>query len=41
MAASGNYKKHDIPEESVFIPVAVRPEQSADQMMAELMKLKQ
>jgi hypothetical protein len=41
MAASGNYKRNDIPEESVFIPAAVRPNQSADQMWAELAKLKQ
>ena len=39
MAASGNYKRNDIPEESVFIPRAIRPEQSNDQMFAELMKL--
>jgi hypothetical protein len=41
MAASGNYKRNDIPEESVFIPAAVKPTQSADQMWAELAKLKQ
>jgi hypothetical protein len=41
MAASGNYKRNDIPEESVFIPAAVKPNQSADQMWAELAKLKQ
>jgi len=41
MAASGNYKRNDIPEESVFIPTAVKPSQSADQMWAELAKLKQ
>jgi len=41
MAASGNYKKHDIPEEALFIPAAVKPVQSADQMWAELAKLKQ
>jgi hypothetical protein len=40
MASSGNYKKHDIPDESVFIPAAVKASQSADQMIAELMKLK-
>jgi hypothetical protein len=40
MASSGNYKKHDIPDEAVFIPTAVRPSQTADQMVAELMKLK-
>jgi hypothetical protein len=41
MASSGNYKRHDIPDENVFIPAAVRPNQTADQMIAELMKLKQ
>ena len=41
MAASGNYKRNDIPEESVFIPAAVKPNQTADQMWAELAKLKQ
>ena len=39
MAASGNYKR--VPEESVFIPSAVRPEQSQDQILGELMKLSQ
>lgn len=39
MASSGNYKK--VPEESVFIPTSKRPKQSAEQMMSELMKLKQ
>ena len=39
MAASGNYKKNDIPEESVFIPIAVKPEQTQNQILAELMKL--
>lgn len=41
MASSGNYKRKDIPSEDVFIPTAVRPNQTADQMIAELMKLKQ
>ena len=40
MAASGNYKKHDIPEEAVFIPTVIKPEQTASQLMNELMKLK-
>jgi len=40
MAASGNYKKPDIPDEAVFIPTAKRPTQSTEQMIAELMKLK-
>lgn len=39
MAASGNYKKHDIPDEAAFIPTVVKPEQTANQMMNELMKL--
>lgn len=39
MAASGNYKKNDIPDEAVFIPTAVKPEQSQAQMISELMKL--
>ena len=41
MASSGNYKKNDIPDESVFMPRAIKPEQSQDQMFNELMKLKQ
>jgi hypothetical protein len=40
MASSGNYKRSDIPEEAVFIPTARRPTQTADQIIAELMKLK-
>jgi hypothetical protein len=39
MASSGNYKKHDIPDESAFMPIAVRPEQTQQQIVAELMKL--
>jgi hypothetical protein len=39
MAASGNYKKHDIPDEAVFIPAVVKPEQNANQILAEMMKL--
>lgn len=39
MAASGNYKKKDIPEESVFIPSVKKPEQSQAQIISELMKL--
>lgn len=39
MAASGNYKKHDIPEESAFVPSVVKPEQTKNQILAELMKL--
>jgi hypothetical protein len=41
MCASGNYKRGDVPEEAVFIPTAVRAEQTGAQMIAELMKLKQ
>ena len=41
MASSGNYKKHDIPKEEVFIPAVARPVQTQEQMFAELMKLKQ
>jgi len=39
MASSGHYKKHDIPDESAFIPTAVKPEQTDAQIMAEMMKL--
>lgn len=39
MAASGNYKKHDLPDEDVFIPSVVKPEQTNAQMISELMKL--
>jgi hypothetical protein len=39
MASSGNYKKNDIPDEAAFIPSAVKPEQSQQQLLAELMKL--
>lgn len=38
MAASTKYKKP--PEEDVFIPAAVRAEQTVEQMAAELAKLK-
>ena len=38
MAASGRYKR--VPEEDIFIPAAVRAEQTPDQMAAELAKLK-
>ena len=41
MASSGNYKRHDIPDEAVFIPAVKKPTQSQGEMMAELMKLKQ
>ena len=39
MCASGNYKSHDIPDESAFMPIAVRPEQTQQQIFSELMKL--
>jgi len=41
MASSGNYKKNDIPDESVFIPAIAKPKQTQEQMWSELMKLKQ
>jgi len=39
MASSGNYKKNDIPDEAAFIPTVVKPEQSQQQLLNELMKL--
>jgi hypothetical protein len=39
MASSGNYKKHDIPDEAAFIPSVVKAEQTQQQMINELMKL--
>lgn len=39
MCASGNYKRHDIPDEAAFMPISVRPEQTKDQVINELMKL--
>lgn len=39
MASSGNFKR--VPDEEVFIPTAVKPEQSQDRIIAELMKLAQ
>jgi len=39
MASSGNYKKHDIPDEAAFIPSVVKAEQTEQQMINELMKL--
>ena len=39
MAASGNYKRGSLPEEAAFIPTVVRPEQSRESMMNEIMKL--
>lgn len=39
MAASGNYKRNDIPDEQAFIPATRKVEQTQDQIIAELMKL--
>jgi hypothetical protein len=39
MASSGNYKKHDIPDEAAFIPSVVKAEQTEQQMINELLKL--
>lgn len=39
MAASGNYKKNDVPDESAFIPASHKPSQTKEQMFAELSKL--
>jgi hypothetical protein len=39
MSASGNYKKHDIPDEAVFIPAVVKAEQNSNQILSEMMKL--
>lgn len=39
MASSGNFKR--VPDENVFIPSIVKPEQSQDQIISELMKLAQ
>ena len=39
MASSGNYKKNDIPDEAAFIPTVIKPEQSPQHLLAELMKL--
>lgn len=39
MCASGNYKQHSIPDEVAFTPATRRPEQTQDQIVAELMKL--
>jgi hypothetical protein len=39
MASSGNYKKHDLPDEAAFIPTVVKAEQSKSQIMSELLKL--
>ena len=39
MAASGNYKK--VPDENTFIPAAVAPQQSQEQIISELMKLQE
>lgn len=39
MASSGNYKR--VPDEEVFIPSSKKPQQSQEEMMQELLKLKQ
>jgi len=39
MCASGNYKR--VPDESAFIPVVTKAEQSQNQIIAEMMKLTQ
>jgi hypothetical protein len=39
MASSGNYKKHDIPDEAAFIPTVIKAEQTENQILNELMKL--
>lgn len=39
MAASGNYRKQDIPEEAAFIPASKRPSQGEQDMIAEFKKL--
>lgn len=39
MMSSGNYKRNEILDEIDLMPVAVKPEQSQDQIVAELMKL--
>lgn len=39
MCASGNYKKNDIPDEQAFIPSIIKPEQTHEQMLSEIMKL--
>lgn len=39
MASSGNYKRHDIPDESAFMPIVVKPEQTEVEIANELMKL--
>jgi hypothetical protein len=40
MCASGNYRKHDIPDETAFMPIVVKPEQTQQQIVNEFMKLK-
>jgi len=39
MASSGNYKPNSIPDEITFTPATVKPEQTQDQIVSELMKL--
>lgn len=40
MCASGNYKEHNIPKEVDFIPSTRKPEQTKEDMLAELAKLR-
>lgn len=40
MCASGNYKQNNIPKESEFIPSTRKPEQTQEDMLAELAKLR-
>lgn len=39
MASSGNYKPNSIPDEISFTPATVKPEQTQNQIVSELMKL--
>jgi hypothetical protein len=39
MASSGNFRRHDLPDESIFIPAVRKPEQTEQQLMNEFMKL--
>lgn len=39
MAASGNYKRGDLPDESVFIPRAIKYGHAEAKIIAELQKL--
>lgn len=41
VASSGKFNRRDIPDEVAFMPVAIKPEQSQSQIIAELMKLQE